>query len=64
MKSELVERITSKEQLRKIFNITYELEKKMGSSEKDAKRISDKVIRAIVKQDLIEEVEETEENKT
>ena len=36
----------------------------MGSSEKDAKRISDKVIRAIVKQDLIEEVEETEENKT
>ena len=64
MKSELVERITSKEQLRKIFNMTYKLEKKMGSSEKDAKRISDKVIRAIVKQDLIEEVEEVEENKT
>ena len=64
MKSELVERITSKEQLRKIFNMTYKLEKKMGSGEKDAKRISDKVIRAIVKQDLIEEVEEGEENKT
>jgi len=63
MKSELVERIRSKKELRRLFNMTYKVEKKMGSSDKDAKRISEKVIRVIVEQDLIEAVEEGEENK-
>ena len=60
MKSELVERIRSKKELRRLFNMTYKVEKKMGSSDKDAKRISEKVIRVIVEQDLIEAVEEGE----
>lgn len=58
MKSELVERITSKERLQEIFNMTYKIERKvMKSSKKDAKRISEKVVKAIVKIDLIEGVE-------
>lgn len=57
MKSELVGRITCKERLQEIFDMTYKIEiEVMKSSKEDAKRISEKVVKAIVKIDLVEEI--------
>ena len=57
MTSKLIEQFPSKKQLNSLFNMTYKIEKNLGSDEKTAIRISEKVIRAIIETSLVEEEE-------
>lgn len=59
MTSELVEQFPDKKQLKYIFNMTYKIERDLGSDEKTAKRIAEKVVCAMIETSLIEEEEES-----
>ena len=60
MTSKLIEQVPDKKQLNALFNMTYKVEIDLGSDEKTAKRIAEKVVRAIIETSLIEEEEEEE----